>query len=189
MSEFVCKKPITLSGRSFSYGEIIPDGFVLPGRALSLVRSNYISEIEGGLSECMEGEAFGTIPDGPIQPQIGITLIAIPISTQKGNLELTMSSESVVTVLTIMQKTVEEAAKDIAAIEDKEALILLNAVDSRTGIQKAAEKRAMQLSEPPNKEGGENEEGPEDTEGGGAVDGLEGTEVGEKPGGESTGDA
>ena len=30
MSEFVCKKPITLSGRSFTYGELIPDGYVLP---------------------------------------------------------------------------------------------------------------------------------------------------------------
>lgn len=175
MSEFVCKKPITLSGRSFSYGEIIPDGFVLPGRVLSLVRSNYISEIEGGLIENMEGAAFGTIPEGPIQPQIGVTLIAIPISTEKGNLELTMSSETVVGVLTIMQKTVEEAAKDIATMEDKDSLILLNAVDSRSGIQKAAEKRATQLEEQP----------PEESE----KDGDKAGELESNKEGESTGDA
>lgn len=28
MNEFVCKKPITLSGRNFTYGELIPDGYV-----------------------------------------------------------------------------------------------------------------------------------------------------------------
>lgn len=37
MNEFVCKKPITLSGRNFTYGELIPDGYVLPERALALL--------------------------------------------------------------------------------------------------------------------------------------------------------
>ena len=48
MNEFVCKKPITLSGRNFTYGELIPDGYVLPERALALLRSNYIAAIEPG---------------------------------------------------------------------------------------------------------------------------------------------
>ena len=48
-----------------------------------------------------------------------------------------------------MQKTVEEAEKDIAGLEDENALILLNAADSRKGIQKAAEERATQLNKGP----------------------------------------
>jgi len=139
MSEFVCKKPITLSGHSFSYGEVIPDGYVLPKRALALIRSSYIAEIESGLlMELAE-------PIQPIQAQIGEFQLTIPIVTEKGNLELTTSSETVVIVFAIMQKTVEEAAKDIAVLEDEDALILLNAIDSRKGIQKAAEERNAKL--------------------------------------------
>ena len=141
MSEFVCKKPITLSGRSFSYGEIIPDGFVLPGRALALVRSNYITEVEGGMLQTEEA----VTPIQPFQEDNGETLITIPISTEKGILEATISSQTAITVFTIMQKKVEDAEKDIAELEDEDALILLDAVDSRKGIKKAAEERSVQL--------------------------------------------
>jgi len=140
MSEFVCKKPITLSGHGFAYGEIIPDGLGAPGRELALIRSNYIAEIESGLfMESVE-------PIQPIQARFGVFQLTIPITTEKGYLELTTSSETVINVLIIMQKTVEQAAKDIAEMGDTDALLLLNAIDSRSGIQKAAEKRMEQLS-------------------------------------------
>lgn len=145
MSEFICKKPVTLSGRTFSYGEVIPNGFVLPGRALSLVRSNYITEIEGGELQVKGAE----MPIQPFQSENGKSLITIPISTEKGILEVITSSQTVTTVFTIMQKKVEDAEKDIAELEDEDALILLNAVDSRKGIQKAAEERNVQLHKKP----------------------------------------
>lgn len=148
MSEFVCKKPITLSGRDFSYGEIIPNGYVLPERALTLIRSNYITEVESGMLQAEET----VTPIRPFQGETGETLITIPISTENGILEVITSSQTVITVFSIMQKTVEEAEKDIAGLEDENALILLNAADSRKGIQKASEERATQLNkgaEPP----------------------------------------
>lgn len=153
MSEFICKKPITLSGRSFSYGEVIPDGFVLPGRALSLVRSNYIAEIEGGVLHSEESSIM------PFQSENDETLITIPISTEKGILEVTTSSQTIITVFSIMQKKVEDAETDIAELEDEDALILLNAADSRKGIQKAAEERSVILKkagESPNVDHGSN---------------------------------
>ena len=125
MSEFVCKKPITLLGRDFSYGEVIPDGFVLPGRALVLIRSNYIAEIGSDVPVTELPEE----PTRPFQSETGETLITIPISTEKGILEVITSSQTVTTVFSIMQKTVEEAEKDIAELEDENALILLNAAD------------------------------------------------------------
>lgn len=36
MSEFVCKKPITLSGRSFTYGELIPGWLCLAGKGAGI---------------------------------------------------------------------------------------------------------------------------------------------------------
>lgn len=164
MSEFICKKPITLSGHSFSYGEVIPDGFVLPGRALALIRSNYIAEIDGGV---LQAEVA---PILPFQSENEETLITIPISTEKGILEVITSSKTITTVFSIMQKKVEDAERDIAELEDEDTLILLNAADSRKGIQKAAEERSMIL-----KRAGES---PDEDQGGDAV----GTEEQEKDG-------
>ena len=145
MSEFVCKKPITLSGKNFSYGEVVPDGYVLPGRALTLIRSNYIAEVESGTMQ----EEEAVVPILPFQRGNEEPPITIPISTEKGILEVTTSSQTVTTVFSIMQKTVEEAEQDIAVLEDENALILLNAADSRKGIKKAAEERAVQLNNVP----------------------------------------
>lgn len=152
MSEFVCKKPITLSGTRFSYGDIIPDGFVLPERALSLIRSNYIAAVENGISV----NEVAT-PILPFQEAMGDTLITIPIMAKEGILEATMSSQNVITVLTILQENTEEATKKISELEEMDALILLNAVDSRKGIQKAADERVALLKK--EAESGEAEKG------------------------------
>ena len=153
MSGYICKKPIMLSGISFSSGEIIPEGLVLPQRVLALARSNYIVEMEGGL---LQEEAV--TPILPFQGENGDTLITIPISTKNGILEVTTSSQVVTTVFTIMQKKVEDAEKDIAELDDEDTLIILNAVDSRKGIKKAAEERNAQLNEIPGTEAIETED-------------------------------
>lgn len=142
MSEFVCKKPITLSGRTFSYGEVIPDGFVLPGRALSLIRSNYIAEIGGDVPMA----ELSAEPIRPFQSENGDTLITIPIEAKEGTLEVTTSSQTVIFIFQTLQKKVEDAKKDIAETEDLDALLILRAVDSRSGVQKAAEERATQIT-------------------------------------------
>lgn len=142
MSEFVCKKPITLSGRTFSYGEVIPDGFVLPGRALALIRSNYIAEIGGDMPMAELTETSTR----PFQSENGDTTITIPIEAKEGILGVITSSQTVISIFKTLQKKVEDAKKDIAEMDDLDALLILRAVDSRSGIQKAAEERATQLS-------------------------------------------
>lgn len=140
MSEFVCKKPITLSGRNFSYGEVIPEGYVLPGRALALIRSNYIAEIEGGPTE-EKG-----VPITPIQGENGDTLITIPIEANEGILEATMSSQSVITFFTINQKNAEDAKNAIGNLDDSNALLLLSVFDTRKTVKDAATERAKKIN-------------------------------------------
>lgn len=142
MSEFVCKKPITLSGITFSYGEVIPDGFVLPGRVLALIRSNYIAEIGGNvpMAELSAG------PIRPFQSENGDTPITIPIEVKEGTLEVTTSSQTVISIFKTLQKKVEDAKKDIAEMDDLDELLILRTVDSRSGVQKAAEERAAQIT-------------------------------------------
>lgn len=142
MSEFVCKKPITLSGRTFSYGEVIPDGFVLPGRVLALIRSNYIAEIGGDVPMA----ELSAEPIRPFQRENGDTPITIPIEAKEGTLEVITSSQTVISIFKTLQKKVEDAKKDIAEMDDLDALLILRAVDSRSGVQKAAEERAAQIT-------------------------------------------
>lgn len=142
MSEFVCKKPITLSGRTFSYGEVIPDGFVLPGRVLALIRSNYIAEI-GGDAPMAELSAE---PIRPFRSENGDPPITIPIEAKEGTLEVITSSQTVISIFKTLQKKVEDAKIDIAEMDDLDALLILRAVDSRSGVQKAAEERAAQIT-------------------------------------------
>lgn len=142
MSEFVCKKPITLSGKTFSYGEVIPDGFVLPERALTLIRSNYIAEV-GGDTSMVE---LSATPIRPFQSENGDTPITIPIEAKEGTLEVITSSQTVISIFKTLQKKVEDAKKDIAEMDDLDALLILRVVDSRSGVQKAAEERAAQIT-------------------------------------------
>lgn len=139
MGRFICRKPMTLSGRCFTYGEEIPDGLILPTRALALMRSGYIVEEK----ESVQGNT--SAENSPFQPVKESTPYHLPLTTEKGVLDVEIKPYSMITALTIMQKNVEDAAKDIALLEDMDALILLNAADSRKGIQKAAEERAAQL--------------------------------------------
>lgn len=142
MSEFVCKKPITLSGKTFSYGEVIPDGFVLPERALALIRSNYIAEV-GGDTSMVE---LSATPIRPFQSENDDIPITIPIETKEGTLEVITSSQTVISIFKTLQKKVEDAKKDIAEMDDLDALLILRVVDSRSGVQKAAEERAAQIT-------------------------------------------
>ena len=119
---------------------------------MSLIRSNYIAAVENGISV----NEVAT-PILPFQEAMGDTLITIPIMAKEGILEATMSSQNVITVLTILQENTEEATKKISELEEMDALILLNAVDSRKGIQKAADERVALLKK--EAESGEAEKG------------------------------
>lgn len=139
MGRFICKKPVTLSGHPFTYGEEVPDGHILPSRVLALIRSGYIVEV----GDPAAGDGKGR--EQPFQPCDGVAPIKLPIMTGTGVLEAVVEPQSIVIALTIMQKNVDEAGRDIAGIDDMDALLILDAVDSRKGIQKAAEERAVQL--------------------------------------------
>ena len=73
MNGFVCKKPILVSGRLFSCGEIIPNDDIVPERIQTLIKSGYLSQIE---DELEKGEMISE-PD-----------IKIPIFTDKETEEI-----------------------------------------------------------------------------------------------------
>ena len=84
-------------------------------------------------------------PQEPVQVPAPIT---IPLTKDGGVYEVVATPEDIITAISVMQLTLDEASKIIEATESEEALILIHALDSRKGIKEAASKRAEALAEP-----------------------------------------
>lgn len=139
MSDFICAKGLTLGSVTYAPGQDIPAGAVLPSRVRALVRQGYI------VAKAEAAPAPAQEPQEPMQVPVPIT---IPLTKDGGVYEVVASPEDIITAVSVMQLTLEEASKVIEDTESEEALILIHALDSRKGIKEAASKRAEALAEP-----------------------------------------
>ena len=139
MSDFICAKGLTLGGVTYTPGQDIPAGAVLPSRVRALVRQGYIVE---------KAKAAPAPAQEPLEPVIVPAPITIPLTKDGGVYEVVATPEDIITAISVMQLTLDEASKIIEATESEEALILIHALDSRKGIKEAASKRAEALAEP-----------------------------------------
>lgn len=138
MSDFICTKGLTLGGVDYIPGQDIPVGAVLPSRIRALTKQGYITKkAEAAQKPTVEPQVLVTVP----------APIAIPLTYDGGVYEVVATPEDIITVAGVLQLTVEEGKKAIEAIESDEALILINALDSRKGIKEAARARAEALDE------------------------------------------
>lgn len=131
MNSYVCKKPITLSGRLFSCGEIIPSEYIIPERVQTLIRNGYITQINEEFTE------------DNIQKQE----MKIPIIAGEETSEINIHSDEVVKALKIVQLNQEDAVKEIETVETKESLILIHTLSNKKAVQKAVEAKKSQLEE------------------------------------------
>lgn len=131
MNSYVCKKPITLFGRPFSYGEIIPSEYIIPERVQTLIRNGYITQINEEFTE------------DNIQKQE----MKIPIIAGEETSEINIHSDEVVKALKIVQLNQEDAVKEIETVETKESLILIHTLSNKKAVQKAVEAKKSQLEE------------------------------------------
>lgn len=139
MSDFICAKGLTLGGVTYSPGQDIPAGAVLPGRVRALIRQGYIvAKVETAQAPAQK----------PQEPAIVPVPISIPLTKDGGVYEVVAKPEDIITAVSVMQLTLEEATKVIETIESEEALILIHALDSRKGIKTAASERAESLEAP-----------------------------------------
>lgn len=139
MSDFICAKGLTLGGVAYTPGEDIPAGAVLPSRVRALVRQGYI------VAKAEAAPAPAQEPQEPVQVPAPIT---IPLTKDGGVYEVVATPEDIITAISVMQLTLEEATKVIETIESEETLILIHALDSRKGIKTAASERAEALEAP-----------------------------------------
>lgn len=131
---YVALKPCKFAGQSFKIGESVPAGLIQPGAAMNLVKMKIIAEILDENVHAAREEK--TIVHAPIK---------ITLHTKEGDLELCPKKEGLQAVFDAMTATISEAEGIIKKIKDEDALILLNAADSRKSIKAYTEERAKAL--------------------------------------------
>lgn len=162
MRAFTCLKPATFAGVKYMPGDVIPAEAIPAGRVTAVIRMGLVAEHkeaapgtqetaatrEAELREELERtrealEAAQTAQESAGGPEG----IVIPLTRDGGAFEAVTTVEGLLQVTSVLQMTVENAQKAIADITDETVLILIHGLDSRKGIQTAAEKRAQALGD------------------------------------------
>lgn len=142
---YVAVKPCRFAGQSFKIGEIVPVDSLQPGAAKNLVKMGVIAE--------SEAEAAAQKPTAA-EPAM-VDEIAIRINIHDMPLDVTV--DGLQAIFDVLSSTASEAEKTIQEMTDEDALILLNACDSRKSIKSLTEERAKALLAEPEGEESEGE--------------------------------
>lgn len=136
MNGYICTKTISLGGTTYQKGEPIPGEAVLPNRVRALTREGYIAE---------HNEAPAVTPETPQNEPEAPASIVLPITKNGGVMELVAATDDIIQAVSILQLNAEEAAKAVAEVNSEEALILIDALDTRKTVRTATAARAEEL--------------------------------------------
>lgn len=139
---YVAVKPCRFAGQSFRIGELVPVDSLQPGAAKNLVKMGVIAE---GEPEAAKPTAEPELTDE----------IAIRINIHDMPLDVTV--DGLQAIFDVLSSTASEAENIIQEMTDEDALILLNASDSRKSIKSLTEERAKALLKKPEGEESEGE--------------------------------
>lgn len=146
MNGYICTKTVTLGGTTYQKGEAIPAEAVLPNRVRALIREGYIAPQSSTSAEA---------ENQPQETQNEPAPIVIPIIKDGGTIELLTAPDDIVIAASILQLNAEEAIKAIEDVSNEEALILIDALESRKTVKAATAARAEALQEPETKADGQ----------------------------------
>lgn len=91
-------------------------------------------------------ELLEKLATSSVSPQTGDPVaIVIPLTRDDGTLEVPAAPKSIVAAVCSLQLTAEESIREIGAMTDETALILIHALDSRKTVKSAAQARAEEL--------------------------------------------
>lgn len=131
----IALKPCSFGGRKYFKGEEIPSKEVI---------NPAVQESQGTLAivKDEQGMMLETAETG----KVTIPVIRDGEGDVADVLSVHLTERDVQHVFTIMQMTADKAAEAIEKVNTEEILIVLHATDNRSGVKKAAQKRAEQLS-------------------------------------------
>lgn len=149
MNGYICIKSLTLGGIAYNAGEAIPAEAVLPNRVRALAKQGYIAP---------QNETT-TAPQEPPQSEPPTPApIVLPITKDGGVLELVAAPSDIIQVVSILQLKVEEAAKAVVDVESEEALILIDALETRKTVRTAIQAKAEAMQKASEEKDNEQEE-------------------------------
>lgn len=135
MNGYIARKAITLNGIEYAAGDTIPADAVLPSRVPTLMRT-------GTIASTADRAVGAKTPQIQTEEVGGVDL---PIKTENGTLTLCASREDIVKAVEVLQMTADDAAEAVAEIESEDALIIIDACESRKTVQKAVKTRAEEI--------------------------------------------
>lgn len=139
MNGFICTKALTLGGVGYEVGQEIPPEAVLPNRVRALKHQGYIAH---------KVETAAAAAEEPQEEPKAPTPVVIPITKDGKVLELCVAPADIVMAVSAMQHNAEDAAKVVSGIESEEALILIDALDTRKTVKAAILSRVEAMKKP-----------------------------------------
>lgn len=135
---YICRKQLTLGGKEFLPGNIIPEEAVLGSRVRALKSSGHISDMTDSESIDIEG----------IDPMQFAESIGVVLEYTEGGLPLTtaITSDQLQAIFDIMMKGAKDAESAMKEEVDETVLEVLKKVDSRKMVREAADKQLTIIS-------------------------------------------
>lgn len=139
--DYICLKPCTMGGVKYISGDIIPKTAVLPNRTNDLIKMGLIAACNNEYAtmtatiettaERMEKHMFVTLLGKKDEPDISVGI----------------TTDDIAAVILALQYDAEEAAEFVREnIDDSDALMVLERLDSRKTVKKViAEKTAGEI--------------------------------------------
>lgn len=126
------KKPCSFGGKRFAIGEEIPGDLVLNPAAQAKM------------------DVISIVNDAPAfdlgDPAGDVTRIVVVLHAEQGDFTLYLTQEGFQSVVDVLTTKGDAAKAIVEQMTDGDALILLDATDTRPNIRKAAQARAMALN-------------------------------------------
>lgn len=133
--KLIAKKTCSFGGRNYFIGEEIPVEEVINPK---------LQEERGVLSIVKDEQ--GVVLEAADSGKVMVPVIRDGEGDVADVLNIPLTEGEVQHVFAIMQMTADKAAEAMEDVNSEEVLIVLHAADSRSGVKKAAKKRAEQLS-------------------------------------------
>lgn len=131
----IALKPCSFGGRKYFKGEEVPPAEVINPAVQESQGTLAIIKDEQGMT--LETAETGKVTIPVIRDGEGDVADVLSIPLTEGEVQH---------VFAIMQMTADKAAEAIEDVKSEEVLIVVHAADNRSGVKKAAKKRAEQLS-------------------------------------------
>ena len=130
----IARRPCSFGGKKYFIGDEVPAEDVI---------NPTVQEDQGTLAIVKDEQGvLETAGDG----KVAIPVIRNGEGDIADMLSIPLTEGEVQHVFAIMQMTADKAAEAMEDVDSEEVLIVLHAADSRSGVKKAAKKRAEQLS-------------------------------------------